>query len=329
MTVRYDSTPIFVIGRQHSGNTLLTRILGKHPELLTMHGEESLLEETPSLAAEPLEACIQRLVEGFHKASSFKFTENQRWDLHDHLHGKWKEDPSLDSWKDLYRRGEQWLLQHFGKRRRVQKATSYIFYTDRILDLYRDVKIVYLMRNPFDIAASMNRRETPEKILRMIFGWNRGSRKATRCSQEIPDRFLLLRFEELIESPGQALTDLEEFLALELREDFLDVALVNPAENPYDTEGPSIGLQEDKVRYYPEVLSRSQIKAVELFLDTEILERYYPDLIPGGAEGMAVPWDQLKWAFAGFLSLAKDSVIRGWNNPRAIIDRIKRRLWNP
>lgn len=322
------SAPIFVAGRQHSGNTLLTKILGQHPDLLTMHGEESILEKKRPDTTESPERSFEFLVEGLHKASSFKLSDDRRREIHRGLQKAYQDRGLSEVFRDHYRMGERLLLEKFGRKRRVQKATSYIFYADRILNIYPDARIIYLMRNPFDIAASLRRRGTTGKMFRMLLGWERGARQADELLEQKPDNVLLVRYEELIEAPKRVLRLLQDFLDIDLHEDYLDVALVNPAEDPYRTEGPETGLKKGKVNYFPDVLSDVEIRAVASFVGDDLLDRFYPDrTLKQSGGGATIHWKRLEWMLHGILLLAKDSLRRGWDDPRALLDRVLRRLW--
>jgi len=162
--------------------------------------------------------------------------------------------PSAQS---LYARGMAHLASQHGATRWAQKATSYVFHVDAILDAFPQARLVFLARNPLDLAASTNRRNASgAKLLCMVWGWNRGMRLAREHQQAYPERFLLVRYEDLTRQPRAVLERIFDFADLAFDPAYLQVDHVNRSETPYNDASRQCGINASRVFYLARVLLR-------------------------------------------------------------------------
>lgn len=186
--------PIFVLGRQHSGNTMLTTLLGRVPRLLAVPSEGGFFEIQQELDALPPAERAQRTARRIRDDGVRMMLRSP------------EVDGGMEMWKaitpvmeeaahrgasafELYVLGMQQVLDRVGQNRWVQKATSYIFLVDDILQAFPRARLIFLVRNPLDLAASTARRnKTSRHTLRMALGWNRGVKRALRLRAEQPEQ---------------------------------------------------------------------------------------------------------------------------------------------
>ncbi len=283
-----EMEPIFVLGRQHSGNTMLTTLLGNVPSVLGITGEGGFFEIRRELDRLPPE---ERAAQ-----TARRIRDNGvRAVLHDselgldmsiwHVITPVMKEAALQgaSATDLYVLGMQQVLDRLGKERWAQKATSYIFLADDILDVFPRARLIFLARNPLDLAASTARRSgSHANTLRVALSWNRGTTYALRLQAARPQNLLLLRYEDLVSDPETYVRATCDFCGLPFDSSYLDIPHVNKSDTPYNRKSDSRGLSASRTYYYREALSPVEEAAVRLAVNGTVLEKLYPELTPTG-----------------------------------------------
>jgi hypothetical protein len=316
--------PIFIIGRQHSGNTMLASMLDRHPDVLGLQNEGAFFESQSHLTTLSPEARTEQLINLLQEeVGGASVTPGAlRRKIHD-VSGR-KGHPSASV---LYRTGMEWVTDQCGASRWARKATSYVFYIDEILRVFPDARFIYLARNPLDLAASLKRRGEWRRVLRMVWGWNRGTETALQWTTSTPDQVRLVRYEDLVQMPRKTMQEICTFASLSFLEDLLEIPHVNRSETPYNEDSLRSGINASRVHYYADVLSPEEEAVVRSQAAAELMSRWYPDL-PTTRD-----CDGTKWAltlgrtFAGSMqTIVSDHASALISEPRHVLDRIWRRL---
>lgn len=314
--------PIFAIGRQHSGNTMLVEILGNAPSIRGFRGEGQVFEHHGALAT----ASRQRTAEAV--VGMIDSDPDEENDLYQHLLREVKQQdlPPLGLWAE----GMAWLAARRGAPRWIQCATSYVFYVKDILQAFPEARLLYPIRNPLDIAASKKGRywSRSDDLVRSLWGWNAGNRTARELADEHPDRLMLFRYEDFVAQPEKKLKALCSFCDVDYSAAYLDVPHTNRSRvEGEDSNGKGHGISTSRLYYYREVLSPEEEAVVRLVADDELLSRWYPDL--------PSPSPQISWSHRvsaarfmvqGALAILSDQGRRALRNPRHVLDRTSRRL---
>jgi len=270
--------PIFISGRQHSGNTVMAVIIGKINGVYAQVDESVLIEQ---------HALVDRIRDPLKRAKrifelmKLEATEHRPW-LQTWLRDRVTEHPR-DAALTMYLDAMDAVASRLGDRRWAQKGTSYIFYAREILTTIPNARMIYLVRNPWDLAASRKRRNPgSEPILSTMMGWNRGIRTAEDLHRRHPDRLLMVRYEDLVGQPRESVQRLCDWLGEPFSEALLDIPHVNPAENKYALESDVRGLNTSKTYRYPDRLGPAEIAAMDLLVARyqleELIGHWYPDL---------------------------------------------------
>jgi len=281
VTPRPESTgPIFISGRQHSGNTVMSVVFRNVPDCLSQSRENLFFEKR---------AIIDRIADPRARARAVA-AETRLDRLDEQLQqraGAYLEQYAVEhpdsTALELFRQAMRWAIAAKGKTFWVQKATSYIFYAREILESIPDARIIYMLRNPYDICASDQRRIRRrgirrESIFRTCVGWNKGVRLARAIQREFPDRFRFVKYEELVTKPEPVLRDLFAFLGLPFDLSYLEVPQVNTSETGYTDKGEIKGLNPSKVYKYRDALTPAQLALIDLLIWKEEVQREYPDV---------------------------------------------------
>jgi hypothetical protein len=233
--------PIFVSGRQHSGNTVVAVLLGRLPGCLAQIDENAFFEH-------------RRLVDNLQDAASraervFELLrlehDGARAPVHEHLRRLARDRPRITA-LELYRDGMDFAAHFAGKRFWVQKATSYIFYGHEILSSMPDARMICLVRNPYDIVASRKRRnERRERIWSTMVSWNRGMTIVRSLEAQFPHRLRLVSYEDLTSRPEETVRSLVAWIGEPFDPACLDVPHVNRSETTYSLSGDGKGAEQD------------------------------------------------------------------------------------
>lgn len=311
------SGPVFISGRQYSGNTLVTSIIQRIPGCFAIRNEGEFFERRYVFDHIADDAERARCVVNNLKLSDEQLTTQA---------GEWltswvRAHPQADALA-IYRETMRFLTETTGNQFWAQKATSYVFHAREILISMPDARMVYLMRNPYDLCASSKRRLAEvESVVGRTLGWNAGVKMLERADRQLPGRIHMLKYEDLVTDSQRPVQALCEFLGVSFSADLLDVPHVNPSENQFKVVEGSKGINKSRLFYYIDELPKSEVAAVGMLASTELLDKYYPDLphrsdrVGSGARLVAV-WriifglfcyavDRVRWARKMNISLVR------------------------
>lgn len=315
--------PIFILGRQHSGNTMLTTLLGDIPGVLAMHLEGTFFEVRKDIEKLPPEQRARRTARKLRDDGAKR--NKKLWRAIEPVMVAAAYKGATET--ELYIVGMREVLARFSKERWVQKATSYVFLVGDILEVFPDARLIYLVRNPLDLAASTKRRSggSARGLLRMALGWNRGCRQALDIQAQEPKRLMTLRYEDLVSDPQQSVQKVCAFCDLPFDAAYLDVPHVNKSENPHSLESEQKGLNASRVFYYRDVLAPSEVAAVRLAADFRLLKQLYPEL-PNAEASAADKAHALALLTWGSAALVLEEGRRVLKAPSQALSRVARRL---
>ncbi|MEX2459647.1 MAG: sulfotransferase [Actinomycetota bacterium] len=214
-------TPFFVVGCGRSGSTMLRLMLDAHPEL-AVPGESHFIP--------PLWRSRRRYVRGGRLDATGLARDIARTP---HF-GHWKipAEPffaRVEALEDATFAGvvEQAFLanaEHHGKRRWADKTPIYVRRVELLAELWPEARFVHLIRDGRDVALSyLGVPWGPRSVSRAAWKWRRDV-SAGRAAGPVlgADRYLELRYEELVADPGEALRRLCGFVELEFHPSMLE-----------------------------------------------------------------------------------------------------------
>ena len=86
---------------------------------------------------------------------------------------------------------------------------------DRILEDFPRGHVIHIIRNPFSAYADTKKRPFPLPLRRYVMTWNIYHHVALMHHHSYPDRFHILRYEDLVADPRQALEQLCQRVGIE------------------------------------------------------------------------------------------------------------------
>jgi hypothetical protein len=225
------SGPIFVVGFQRSGTTLLQSILGSHPRI----------------AAPPETYFLMRIVELQDYYGDLHDDERLRRVLHETLNppvpllaqSGFDEAKLFDAARATdrsYRALIDTVLSDFaarhGKARWSEKSPGQL--AGRLLHLFPDGQAIHIVRDPRDVIASSLSTPWRRTGLRdEVEAWRTFTLANARSGMEVgPDRFLQVRYEDLTNDPSAVVRLVCSFLQEEFSDDMLDPERRRPTLSP-------------------------------------------------------------------------------------------------
>ncbi len=266
--------PIFISGRQHSGNTVTAYIFGMVPDCYSANVEGWFFEHRRLVEKIKDPAKRAAYVVDLLRLDDAALAERTRdWLVRWH-----REHPDAPS-VDVYRQAMKFVTASSGKRFWVRRATSYIFYAQDILTLMPEARILYLLRNPYDVCASKKRRDPKQdRFLSWVVSWNRGLRVALKLQEAYPNRFLIVRYEDMVAKPVETFRAIFDFAGVPFQARYLDVPHVNRSEAHQTRTSETRGLNPSRVYYYTGILSPAETVVLDILVWKEKVLEYYPDL---------------------------------------------------
>jgi hypothetical protein len=205
--------PVFVIGMNGSGTSMLLDSLGRHPELYAFPRETRLI---PYLAARHKslgdmqdDNNFRRMWEEVLSLDVFApAVQSQQMKLPD----DWREcQRSLAAILDAVMSG---LAAAEGKSRWCEKSPQYAQQIVLLRQLFPDARFIHMIRDGRDCAVSFHRRWLRSPSL-TIQRWKKLIAEARRQAQSIPaQQYMELRYEDLTTNPEAWLRDVCAFLQL-------------------------------------------------------------------------------------------------------------------
>lgn len=319
--------PIFVIGRQHSGNTMQTAVLGRHPAVYAFLNEDQFFEHVDRFSSPPSDRDLDRLTQILADAYLPALAPAQRRDIRQSLQQEADRSSPQVTASALYRKMKDRRAARQGAKRWAQKATSYVFHVETLLKKLPDAKLVFLLRNPLDIAASLRIRQSEAYWLRMCLGWRKGVDRARWLEDVYPKNILVIRYEDLVRKPKDRVADILRFCGLGFHERALQVHKVNPAEAPYQTSREQSGISDEKVGYHRDHLTRKESATIVRFAGHEAIRSEYPNLESAiGADTSSSLATILRLTALGVSHMVADVVRRGMDNPVGTLHRFWHRF---
>lgn len=239
--------PIFLVGSERSGTTLLRLMLDHHPSI-AFHFE------------------FEFAVEGLADDGTFPPVEAYRnWLASERgFRGSGATlDPSLDFPQ---------LVNSFLEQKRSRDGKQLVGATvhrhfDRLLHVWPDARYIHLLRDGRDVARSCIRMGWVGNVWTGADRWIEAERLWTAIRTRLPDtRYCEVRYEELIGHPRESLEAICDFL----RVPFDEAMLSFPDDSTYDLPDPKLVYQW-KTRAPEE-----EVRLIEARIGDLLVERGYP-----------------------------------------------------
>ena len=286
-------SPIFIFGCGRSGTTLLLNILGKHPNIYPVKEESNLFvrhKTTNNFFFEEYEkeSNFEKLTLAilasffYHGDKSSLMIKNNCFP--DDVINMFSCIKVLDDFKTLRNKYEVFnLCTHYltlkeNKRRWVEKTPNNIFNTSFILDLYPDAKFIEIYRDPRAVCLSWLNAKfgyfKTSNLLECIKVWRSAISQGLDSRNKIPERYIQVKYEDLINSPKDELKRICDFIGEEFDPCMLDVEIVSNFFQDLEKEK---GISKIPLYRWTKIFKSHELLFVDLLTKKYRQNLNYPD----------------------------------------------------
>lgn len=282
-----SDSPLFIIGTERSGSNLLRLILNTHPRIAVPHPPHVVRFFAPlEPAYGDLAGSDRAFAALVDDVLALLRVHVYPWPIRIDRARVLREASPRDCFGIIAALYEQYR-EYAGKARWGCKSTFMIDHVGRILARYPDARLIYLTRDPRDVAASSRRSVfNPFHPYFTAQLWARQQRTGLALLESLPPRTILrVRYEDLISEPARTVADVCTFLGEEYDERMLRYYQTPEASRSASLsrswENTGKGVLSNNSGKYRSELSAAEVRAVEGVARAE-MERlgYAPDFPP-------------------------------------------------
>jgi hypothetical protein len=231
---RPGPAPVFIVGMNGSGTTMLLDCLDSHPNLFGFNRETRLLPylitSLPKYGDLRRDDNFRRFWQAVANIPTIRLANNG---VAPELPPDWRErERSAAGAIDGVFSG--FALQA-GKRRWCEKTPMHALHIRRFAELFPQARFVHIVRDGRACAHSFHRRwhYTPE---RTMYRWKKVVEEARAQGREIADRYLEVRFEDLTADPRRWMSTVCAFLGEPFVEEVLAPSRLRWSTGSTDTQ---------------------------------------------------------------------------------------------
>ena len=242
----HNAAPIFLVGAERSGTTMLRLMLSHHPEIEWLNEFEYAVDRMPARGEWPdLNAYLEWL-------ETHRMFLGQRFEI----------DSSLDY---------PHLVRSFLEQKRTRSKRPIIGATvhrsfDRLLDIWPDARFIHLLRDGRDVARSAIVMGWAGNVWYGVDKWIESENLWRTLRDELdPSRYVEVRYEDLISEPEIYLSTVCEFIGVEYSPEMLSY----PNDTTYSTPNASFAYR------WKTKLTEPQLALLETKVGDMLEERGY------------------------------------------------------
>ena len=169
--------------------------------------------------------------------------------------------------------------QRLGRPRWGLKTPYNEFWTDAIFASYPHAKMIHVLRDPRDVAASIKSRDWNITLERTCNEWQKSAQLAQLNQQKYSGSYLAIRYEDLVDNPETIVRQICEVIELEYTPELLKMEgqLGWRGSNSYfeDIGYKKQGISDLALGRYSEHLQDFEIQFIEEKLEKEMTDWQY------------------------------------------------------
>lgn len=203
----------FIVARGRSGTTLLRAMFDSHPDMAIPNESHFVVQF--ARRRETYERSAGFDVERFAK-DLVRHWAFQRWSLPaTEVLEAYRTKPPTD-YASAIRTLYETYARHHGKTRYGDKTPSYVLHVDVLAVTFPEARFIHLIRDGREVALSYLDADFGSRTLgQAALYWDQFVRAGRAAGSRLgPDRYLEVRYEDLISDPERILTELCAFVGL-------------------------------------------------------------------------------------------------------------------
>ena len=207
----YD--PVFILGMNGSGTTMLLDCLNNHPKLYGFRGETRIIpyfiSKIPHYGDLDNNKNFFKLWNDFRNVPILVSCNDG---IPPPLPADWRNyERSLGA---VVNTVFEYFASLDGKRRWCEKTPMHALHITALANVFPQAKFIHIIRDGRDCAASFHRR-WGYSVMRTICRWKEVISTARAQGEQLPERYMELHYEDLTEQPEAWMRQVCEFLNIE------------------------------------------------------------------------------------------------------------------
>lgn len=314
---------IFIVGNSRSGTTMLGRILGMH-SLVHTFGELHFFEQL--VETKDLEPNVRWNHNRLLQLAETLLTRSRKGFFATVKPGEFRNDAesligatATASPRDLYAAFLESVTREAGKMVACEQTPRYLFFAEKILDMYPGAVIINLVRDPRDVVLSQKSKwkrrflggesiplreairawsnYNPYLVCKL---WNSNVDKATSINHA---RFLSIRFEDLLEDSERQVRMICDFVGLNFERQMLNTPQVG-SSSERDSED-NRGINKERSGGWRRTSMPNRLRGLCEWVSHDRMKRLgYDDFLQHGRFSLAIVLPMLGMPFKLVLALA-------------------------
>jgi hypothetical protein len=203
--------PVFVAGPDRSGTTLMFALLASHPALSMTRRTNMWRYFHRRYGDLGDDANLNRCLDEMLRYRRMRHLEPDEA----RIRREFAAGPP--SYGRLFALFHAHHAQQVAKPRWGDKSLHNEHFADAIFSEFPDARIVHMMRDPRDRYASVRRRNGQElsRVGAATGRWLQSTRAGLRNRERYPDRYLIVRYEDLTRAPHETMRAVSEFIGVD------------------------------------------------------------------------------------------------------------------
>lgn len=189
--------PLFIVGCERSGTTMLQKLFSKHPEMWVPREETFFF---PRVYPD-----FKKLIESGRRADASALVSKvslvRKWQVkvtESDLHSETAVEAYAEAIDTVMMR----KAQAEGKRRWSEKTPSYVFSIDLLNQMFPDARFLFVVRDGRDVCLSLSQLAWgPNNAYGVALHWAKVYAEWKKISPELGDRAMQIRYEDFLKDP--------------------------------------------------------------------------------------------------------------------------------
>ncbi len=273
--------PVFVVGSSRSGTTLLFSFLlasGEFP--LYEEGETHLAECRRKYGDPRRDGNFRRFLDDWFRSLQFR---RSGLDAAEFAREAWQSRQSYEEVMNLFMSRMARLEE---KPRWAEKTPANVFHMGRLAAAFPQARFVHVVRDGRDVALSIRRlgwtgTQSGRPVKQLICAaknWERAVKAARESGQSLGDRYLEVRYEDLVASPQPVLARVREFTGAAIPESAADSAGVGALREGFSAfDDKMSGLSTQGLNRWKTALDEQEREALSATIGPTLRELGYED----------------------------------------------------
>lgn len=289
--------PVFIVGMNGSGTTLLADCLSNSPELYVFPRETRmipwLIVNLPTFKDLSIPENRKKLLDVISKFKVFKVLQE------DALRSELATvTPTLANILDII---FTYLAKKEGKERWVEKSPMNLQFILQIAELFPTAQFIHIYRDGRDVARSNHRRFRKNPYW-TIFRWRQIVQRGRRDGEQMDsERYLEISYEDLTRSPEETLTQVCNFVGIQFTPRLLECAWPADAVSGQRARKQKSGTIVQNSTLWKSYFTAAQLEKLEHIAGKLLAELGYNPTNRQGAESPS-KWQLYFWRCTNVVS---------------------------